>query len=293
MNKFSIRDIENLTRIKAHTLRIWEQRYALFRPKRLESQHRYYDAEDLKVLLRISHLYHSGYKISHIAAMDSDRLRNLALEKRSDSDNQSVYQNQLIESSIDFDTRSFETALQRAIAEHGFEGAMLNVVFPFMQKIGLLWLTGHVIPAQEHFASTLIMRQLLLHIDRLEKPANTSSRRILLFTPPGEMHEIPLLLMQYILKKNGHQTVYAGAGLGESALARFCYKESVTEIFFLLITNLTRYCMIDYLKHLQAALPGKPIYFNSHEEPEKPRLPANTCYLQNREAILAFARRPV
>src|SRR5687767_14826166 len=146
MNHFSIRDIENMSGIKAHTLRIWEQRFQLCCPKRKASKHRIYDNEDLKHILRIAYLYHNGHKISRIAAMTENEIRSLALETKPGAENCEIFINQLMEASIDFNQVYFEKILHTSLLHFGFEKAILSVIFPLLRKIGLLWLTGHIIP---------------------------------------------------------------------------------------------------------------------------------------------------
>src|ERR1700761_9173642 len=158
MNSFSIRDIENLCGIKAHTLRVWEQRYQLVSPKRKPGNHRYYDAEDLKHLLRISWLYHLGHKPSHLAQLSEEQIRTLAQWTPQTPNAHEAFIDQLLESSLDFDTDTFTRIQNTVIGHMGFEKTVTRVLFPFLQKIGLLCLTGTLVPAQEHFASALITR---------------------------------------------------------------------------------------------------------------------------------------
>src|SRR5260221_12743693 len=165
MNAFTIRDIENLCGIKAHTLRIWEQRYQLLCPKRKAGTHRIYDNNDLKCLLRIAFLYHHGHKISAIARMDDKERCQLTLALGRSSDSYEIFINQLTEASIDFDQDMFDRILHNVILHMGFEKAITRVVYPFLDRIGLLWLTGNVIPAQEHFASALIAKKMLVAIN--------------------------------------------------------------------------------------------------------------------------------
>ena len=183
MNFFSIRDIENLTGIKAHTLRIWEQRYQLLNPKRRESKHRFYDNDDLKYILRIAYLYNNGYKISQIASFSEEEITKMALELRPNDDNSEIFINQLTEAAIDLDQTRFDKILHTLVLHAGFEKSIIKVLFPLLKRIGLLWLTGNVIPAQEHFASALIVKKMLVAIDGLEKPANNCERKVLLFHP--------------------------------------------------------------------------------------------------------------
>ncbi|MES1160186.1 MAG: MerR family transcriptional regulator, partial [Bacteroidota bacterium] len=195
MNSFTIRDIENLCGIKAHTLRIWEQRYQLHNPKRKAGNHRFYDKDDLKYLLRIAYLYHKGYKISALARMGEEEIRQLAFEKVGMEYPADIFVNQLTEASLDFDEELFDSTLQTIIKQLGFEKAITQAAYPFLKRIGLLWMTGHGVPAQEHFASGLISRKIQIAIQGLDETAETG-RKVLIYAPEGEFHEIPLLYMR-------------------------------------------------------------------------------------------------
>jgi DNA-binding transcriptional MerR regulator len=270
MNLFSIRDIENLTGIKAHTLRIWEQRYNLFCPKRRESNHRFYDCEDLKHLLRIAYLYNQGHKISQIACCSPEEMAKLALDAKPDTDNYEIFINQLTEASIDLDQPRFDKIMHNLILHAGFEKSMINVLFPFQKKIGVLWLTGQVMQAHAHFARSLIIKKTMVAIDGLEKPPYNGGRRVLLFTPAGEHHdipggecmELPLLFMHYMLKKEGVPTLYMGKNVPLTMLETICSLQPVTQLYFLVIPNLNKCDMHEYLKSFSSLFPDKEIVFS-------------------------------
>src|SRR3982751_3024072 len=184
MNNFSIKDIERLSGIKAHTLRIWEQRHGLLLCKRKESQHRYYDNEDLKQVLRIAHLYHNGYKVSKIAKLSPEDIKKLA-NVGSSENSYGILINQLVEASIDYDQPRFVSIIDTTMLQLGFEKSIVHVFYPFFEKIGLLWMTEHVLPAQEHFSSYLIQNKIIASIDAIEQPVKGNSR-VIIFSPSGE-----------------------------------------------------------------------------------------------------------
>lgn len=264
MNEFTIRDIENLCGIKAHTLRIWEKRYQLHIPKRKAGNHRLYDNEDLKYLLRIAYLYHNGHKIAHLAHLGETEITQLALRTIHTSGSGDMFVNHLIEASLDFDQELFDRILHNIILHMGFEKAIPRIVYPFLQKIGLLWLTGNVVPAQEHFASALVTKKLLVAIHGLEDPILLTPKIVLLFTPKGEHHEIPLLYMRYLMKKNGIQTVYLGANVSLEALHHYCSRKPVTHLYFHLITNLLRIEPDKYVARLTELFPDKQIVISGN-----------------------------
>jgi DNA-binding transcriptional MerR regulator len=297
MNFFSIRDIENLTGIKAHTLRIWEQRYHLFTPKRKESKHRIYDNDDLKYILRVAYLYHQGYKISRIAGLAEEEISRLALELKPGAANYDIFINQLTEAALDFDNERFETVLASLVQQSGFAQSVLHVFFPLLKKIGQLWLAGSAMPAQEHFASAIIIKKLLLAGEQLEPPlALASRRRVLLFTPPGELHEIPILFMQYMLKKNGIPYLYVGANIDTLTLKAICDQQEnlqagrITQLYFYLITNLIRSDLTTYLQQLASLFPDKEIIFaGSKTGSHIARIPRNVKLLKTAEELMGFS----
>jgi MerR family transcriptional regulator, light-induced transcriptional regulator len=254
MNTFSIRDIENLSGIKAHTLRIWEQRYGIMAPQRKHSNHRRYNTEDLKQILRISFLYHQGYKISKIAAMSSAEIKRLSLEFSNNSSYE-VFINQMMEASIDFDEEAFDKVFASLFTHMGLEKSMIHVIYPFLNYIGILWMTGNVIPAQEHFASNIIRNKIFTAIEALPKSGNAQGKRIILFCPPGEFHEIPLLLVQYLLKRRGISFVFFGVNTSTYLIREYLSAHKATHIFFHMITNFTNKDPLQFIEETRQVLP--------------------------------------
>lgn len=257
MYYFAIKDIENLCGIKAHTLRIWEQRYNLVIPKRKESQHRLYDNEDLKQFLRISFLYHHGWKISKIAQLNGEGLLQ-EIEKLNKVSNHAYYINQLIESAITFDKEAFENILNAIIDKLGFENCIIHVCYPFLQKVGLLWMTNRVIPAQEHFSSYVIQHKIIAVTDSLPLPPK-DAREILLFCPHGEYHELPLYFINYLFKKHGWSTIFLGSNVNISLLQQFVDVKKINYLFLHVITNFTGFVLDDYFEMLCKTFAGKNI----------------------------------
>ncbi len=289
MNQFTIKDIENLCGIKAHTLRIWEQRYQLFTPKRKESNHRYYDSEDLKHLLRISYLYHKGLKISKIALLKDDEIRMATFNTVSPVLDFEFHINQLTEASIDFDEERFEKSLQQICAAAGIQNAIVKVIYPYLERIGLLWMTDHVIPAQEHFSSSLINRKIILAIDALKNEKKALPRNVLLFAPEGEHHEIPLLYIHYLLKKNGDGIMYCGPNTSQNSLALITNERPVSHLYFHLITNLTRVDINEYVEVLSRRYLEKQIVISGPKVKDINRMDSNVRLLKSQEEINAFA----
>jgi len=261
MNSFSIRDIENLCGIKAHTLRVWEQRYQLLCPKRGAGNHRTYTNEDLKYLLRIAYLYRNGHKVSALAKLSEKEICALAMESarsgpEMDGD---LFINQLMEASLDFDQQRFDKILHNIILHLGFEKCITQVAFPFLTRMGLLWLTGNVVPAQEHFASALVTKKIFVAINGLEPPPSDTEKKVLIYSPREEFHELPLLYMRYLMKKNRISTVYLGKNIGVDELQYYCTRKPATHLYFHLVTNLIRCEPDQYVSKLAGIFPDKEI----------------------------------
>ncbi len=258
MNTFTIRDIENLSGIKAHTLRVWEQRYGIIRPMRKDSNHRLYGIEDLKQILRISFLYHQGYKISRIADMDEDEIKKLSLEFNTKG-SYDVFINQMMEALIDFDEDLFRSVMDNAMIHLGMEKLMTLVIYPFLNKVGVLWMTGNVIPSQEHFASNIIRNKILMATYQLPLKKKDEVRKYILFNPPGEYHEIPLLFVQYCLKQRGISNVLFGIDTSTDQLKEYLRKNRSTHLFLFMTTNFTNMNPVELLDDIKRNFPGLQI----------------------------------
>ncbi|MET0463949.1 MAG: MerR family transcriptional regulator [Chitinophagaceae bacterium] len=211
MSAFTIKDLENLSGIKAHTIRMWEQRYNLLKPQRSCTNIRYYSNEELKTLLNIALLNKCGYKISHIDKMCQEEICQKVLSLRDSEAMQEIIVNELVQDMIDLQTDKFETTLSKYICNFGIENGVLQIIFPFLEKIGILWQTGHIMPAQEHFVANIIRQKLIVAIDGL--PCNTEGKTCLLFLPEKEYHEMGLLFLYYLLKRQGLRVIYLGANV--------------------------------------------------------------------------------
>lgn len=208
MSTYSIKDLEQLSGIKAHTLRIWEQRYNLLSPQRTGTNIRTYDDEDLKLILNVALLNDNGFKISKIASMASKDIREevIKLTERSLTHDDQIHA--LTICMVEMDEDRFDMVLSSNIVKLGFEQTMFNIIYPFMSKIGVLWQTGAISPAQEHFISNLVRQKLIVAIDG--QASVKSGKKFLLFLPEGELHEISLLFSCYLIKSHGHKVIYLG-----------------------------------------------------------------------------------
>jgi DNA-binding transcriptional MerR regulator len=213
MNQFSIKDIENLTGIKSHTLRIWEQRYGIPHPKRTSTNIRYYDDNDLKLLLNVSMLNRQGHKISHLTRMDQAELESLALSYSESTSDTTVQVDALMNAMFNLDELAFEKVLSTNLLKFGIEYTMTELFFPFMKRLGMLWQTGGVSPSFEHFMTNLIRQKLIVAIDSKSGIVKENAKSFILFLPETEIHELGLLFANYLLKSRGHRTLYLGQNL--------------------------------------------------------------------------------
>jgi len=288
MQKFTIRDIENMCGIKAHTLRIWEQRYSFFTPKRKESKHRFYDDEDLKHLLRVAFLYHHGWKVSKIATLNEEQIIQTIKDIEQNTSVQHPFILTLLEAAINFDEKTFNNTLDDLIQRFGLEDCISNICYPFLKRVGLLWMTNNVIPAQEHFSSYLIQHKIIAETQKLPLP-NSEEEAFLLFTPDGEYHELPLLFIHYLFKKAGIRTIYLGANIKIDHIREVVKQDaSISSMFLHSITNFTRFDIDDYLEQLCTAFPDKQIIASGASIQPATRNFLNLQKLKSDDAIYEF-----
>ncbi len=235
MTKFTIKDLENLSGIKAHTIRIWEQRYSFLKPSRTDTNIRYYSNDDLKTILNISILHKYGYKISHINNMSVNDVQARVAELNLAGAQQERIVNELIQVMVDLDIAGFEKIIDKQIAANGIEKVILRLIFPFFERIGILWQTGHINPAQEHLTTNIIRQKLIVGIDQA-KPVLRLKRSFLLFLPEREHHELGLLLVYYLLKKRGAEVFYIGANVPLKD-AQFVYETKKPDFIYIHLTS--------------------------------------------------------
>jgi DNA-binding transcriptional MerR regulator len=282
MANYSIKDLERLSGIKAHTLRMWEKRYGLMDPSRTDTNIRSYSDSDLKKILNVSILNRYGIKISRIAAMDEGEIaEKIVLISRDPSDYDSLIEN-LVIAMVDMDEENFGKLLSRAIMQIGFEETILRIVYPFFEKIGILWQTGAINPAQEHFISHLVRQKLIVGIDSVIPANNPDPKHFLLFLPEGELHELGLLFYNYMLQKKGHKVTYLGQWVPMADMASAI---TVRRIDYLLTSISAVHSgsdLVDYLNRLSATFPDKIIFITGYQTAFlRDNLPLNTLRLNS------------
>ncbi len=208
---FSIKDLENLSGIKAHTIRIWEKRYNVLQPMRSDTNIRNYDLANLQKLLNVVLLNSYGYKISRIAEHSSEKIELLVREIISEKSTKNHAINAFKMAMINFDQALFFNTYNSLLSEKSFRDVFYEVVIPLMNEIGLLWQAGTVTPAQEHFISFLIKQKLLLNTEKLQILEPTRTDKVfVLYLPENEIHELGLMYLNYEILLNGYKTIYLG-----------------------------------------------------------------------------------
>jgi len=228
---YSISDLEKLTGIKAATLRAWEQRYDIVKPKRTETNIRYYLDEDLRELLNVALLNKNGMRISQIAKMKADERSEKVVAISSINVSPDTQLDALTLSAVEMDEFKFSHILDTNTRQRGFEETMLQVVYPFLDKLGVLYFTGSVTPVQESFISNLIRRKLIAATDRLPTPQRKKLPVFGLYLPDGEHQELSLLFVEFLLRKRGFFTRYLGGDVSVADLADAAHCTRIDYLF--------------------------------------------------------------
>lgn len=233
MSKYSIKDLAILSGIKPHTIRIWEQRYSIIKPERTNTNIRTYSDLELKKILNISLLLNNGFKISKLANFTENQLiseiNNLQFLKSESVQAESDITH-LISIMIDYDEEKFDKLFTSSLIRIGFEKTIIEIIYPFLDRVGLLWGTSKISPAQEHFVSNLIRNKIIAASEnqRFSKAKNTG---FILFLPDNEYHELALLLANFIFKISGFKVIYLGANVPVNCLSETLVKLNSYSLF--------------------------------------------------------------
>jgi len=217
---FNIKNLENLSGIKAHTLRIWEKRYNLLEPERTDTNIRRYSLESLKKLLNITLLYNHGFKISRIASLNVDEIPKLVRSIALKSNSEQVSINAFKLAMINFDYELFDINFDEILQNHDFEYCFMQIFMPLMRELGILWQTGAISPSHEHFITNLVKQKIHLQTESLQrnKFSNDDLPIFVLFLPENEIHELGILYLNYLILSKGFRTIFLGQSLQISSL---------------------------------------------------------------------------
>jgi len=269
MNSFSISQLQQFSGIKAHTLRIWEQRYNGLNPNRSEGNTRYYDNTQLRRLLNIVSLMDSGYKVSELCPMSNRSLFKLVEEQLKnrlyEDEGTEYFITQLVAAGMDFDSTHFEKIFANCVLRLGIRNTYVKIIYPMLAKIGLMWATDTMPPACEHFISNIIKQKLFSAIDSLP-PAMPSKKSWLLFLPEEEFHEIGLLFSHYLIRQAGNKVIYLGSNVPFETIKNAIGETDPFHLLFFLVHNNTPENTQEYLDNLKKNFTKSQIHVSGNEK---------------------------
>jgi DNA-binding transcriptional MerR regulator len=251
--EYSIKDLEKISGIKAHTIRVWEQRYGLLLPNRTNTNIRSYSDYDARKLLNITTLIQNGWKISAASKLSNEEINN-EIQKLIESidlgeGTDTVIVNQIVESGISLSEAAFEKAFSSALVKYGIRDSYLKVIYPTLVKIGLMWSKEDLVPVQEHFITNLLKQKLFTAIDSLPY-RNVEKGSWLLFLPEGEHHELGLLMANYILKEKGYKVFYLGGNVPLANIKDVVYRDKIDNLFTFVVSRKTVPVLISLVANL-------------------------------------------
>lgn len=263
MAGYKIRDLEILTGIKAHTIRMWEKRYGLLTPQRTSTQIRTYSDDELLLLLNISLLYKKGIKISRIAEMSTAQVFDTSRSMQESGDSNTAVE-QFIVSVLQLDEQLFHHTFRELIQKDSLSTIFSEQIIPFLNRIGIMWLVGTINPAQEHFISNLIRQKIIAAIDQLPIP-DPNKEKTILYLPEHEWHEISLLIYHYHLRSKGINSIYLGQALPYDALIKTVKTLKPTGLVSSWLTATDPQKIIDHFKQIEADLPALTIFAGGYQ----------------------------
>lgn len=289
MAVYSIKELEKLSGIKAHTIRIWEKRYNLIEPRRTNTNIRYYTDEDLKKILNVAVLNRHGIKISNIARLNDLELKEEIIRfSRTHHSNDTVIDS-LVIAMVDLDDYKLEAIIEKSISRIGFSSTVTSVLFPFLEKVGILWQSGDIYPAQEHFISNLLRQKIISATDKLPNTFNPKAKKFMLLLPEGEWHEIALLFAQYLLREANHEVIYLGQSVPYSDVLSIGAAKKFDYVIVYSTSTQPDFDFVLYLKDLGGAFPDKKIlYFTNFTVQKQAELSENHIRLNSLDDLTSF-----
>jgi len=289
---YSIKDLEKLSGIKAHTIRIWEQRYGIVLPQRTKTNIRYYQDTDLKKILNIALLNKNGIKISKIAQMSEQEIADKVAAISEINFEYNTQLDALTLSMIEMDEFKFDRIIRTNIRQLGFEKTMLDIIYPFLDKLGLLWLTGSINPVQESFMSNLIRQKIIVAIDNEPLVVGQDVEKYLIYLPEGESQELSLLVMHYIVRSRRKQVIYLGQNITIEDL-KDAYNINKPDYIFTMITESYAHQPVQrYIDRLSESFPDCKILLSGYQVAVQNVTPAeNTHILKSLDETIQFIDR--
>lgn len=284
--QYAIKDLERLSGIKAHTLRIWELRYGILKPERSCTNIRCYTPEDLKRILNISLLNNNGYKISKIATFMDEELVTHAQTILNKFARESDQIDNLVMCMMEMDEAKFESTVCSCISHFGFENTMERVLFPFMHHVGSMWQLGIVNCAQEHFIAQLIKQKIIVSIDGLPKEKTDDGKTYVLYLPNKELHDMGLLYCKYLVKTKGHKCLYLGQSVPLCDLKHLAEQIAADVLVTIFTTPMEDFSLKQYISKLSDAFQKARIMVSGrlfYESQEEITLPKNVILFESHE----------
>ena len=280
MTCYSIKDLEYLSGMKAHTIRIWEKRYLLLNPDRSDTNIRSYSDNDVRRILNVAMLIKNGYKISIVASFTEEKLQAEVLRINRNTTDPAKYTDQLLFHTVNLDTFGFESLLNEIINEFGFSKTLQQVIFPFFERIGILWQSGSIFTAHEHFVSNLIRSRLIIETNKFKR--GQTAKTVLFFLRENEWHEMGLLYFNFLAAEAGLHCVYLGQSLPFSDLANLLTSTNFDFICTSFITAIEKSELELYLSNLSLVFNSNKILVAGRQIALlKPKLPANVAVIKN------------
>ena len=280
MSLYSIKDLEYLSGIKAHTIRIWEKRYNLLDPDRSDTNIRLYSDDDVRKILNVAMLIKNGYKISIVASFGEEKIQSEVLRINRNLSDPGKDIDQLILHTVNLDTFAFEELIDKIIIEFGFSKTIQQVVFPLFERIGILWQIGSIYAAHEHFVSNLIRNRIIRETSKFV--SNNSAKKVLFFLRENEWHEMGLLYFNYLAAENGERCVYLGQSLPFNDLANLLVNSKFDFVCTTFIAAIEKPELDQYLANLSLVFnSGKILIAGRQVGILKPKLPSNVVVIKN------------
>jgi DNA-binding transcriptional MerR regulator len=265
MGTYTISDLEKITGVRTHTIRIWERRYNIMEPERTSTNFRHYSDKELKKLLNISILCQHGMKIGKIAFFNDEQINAQVVKLCLETNQPNVLIDSLVVCMIEMDDNRFVEIYNHSVAQIGIEETFEQLLFPFLERVGLLWQTNSVIPSQEHFISNLIRQKLIAAIENEMATHLINGERILFFLPENEFHELVLLFYSLIARKLGLHVIYLGASVPLDDIKSMEYIKPAQSLFITFTTSMGPENLSEYLKTLTKQFSDKKIYISGRQ----------------------------
>ena len=292
-SEFSIKNLENISGIKAHTIRIWEKRYKLLSPERTNTNIRKYSLESLRKLLNINLLYKNGFKISKIANLEPDKISPLVREIALENNTENISINALKLAMVNFDVGMFDIKYKILVENYGFEYVFFKIFVPLMTELGILWQTGAICPSHEHFVTSLIKQKIHVQTEKIQnkKSVEESSPKFVVFLPENEIHELSILYLNYLVLSKGFHTIFLGQSIPIKSLKTLLSQNEVLHfITYITVqpsrTNISNYIKLFYENIISGKKNKLSIFGPQAKSLKSQQLPKNVFVFKDHETFV-------